>query len=101
MAQPDLITVDPKPIEYHKNGMLHRNHGKWEERNFHGYRQTRYTGEPWIFYICGFCGPSLHDGIDSIGHVLMWDRTETPCQMDTNSRVKINGHWYTHEKWDH
>jgi len=84
-----------------REGFLTRSHGQWEERDFHGYRQTRYQGEPWRFFICGFCGPRLSDGSDSIGHVLMWDGTETACQMDTKGRLKINGRWYDYDQWDH
>lgn len=102
MTQPELIETQRTPIEYIKGGMLHRNHGNWEERNFHGFRQVRYTGEPWIFYICGFTGPQLSDGSDGIGHVQMWGcEDETACQMDIKGRVRILGKWYDYSRWDH
>lgn len=101
MEQLSLIEIPSKPVEYIEDGMLHRNHGTWEERNFYGFRQTRYKGEAWRFYICGFTGPQLTDGSDGIGHVQMWDGGETPCQMDMKNRVRIAGRWYGHGHWDH
>ena len=101
MEQLNLIDVPSKPVEYVRDGMLHRNHGRWEERNFHGYRQTRYRGEPWMFYISGFTGPALPDGSDSIGHVLMFDGSYTACKMDMKDRVYVDGRWYSHRHWDH
>lgn len=103
MAQLSLIETESKPVEYRdKDGFLCRNHGTWEERDFHGYRQTRYPGEPWTFYITSFCGPALADGSDGIGHVSMFDKSSTtPCQMDMRNRVRIAGRWYSHKHWNH
>lgn len=101
MKQLILIETPSKPVEYIKDGMLHRNHGTWEERNFWGFRQTRYHGDPWQFYISGFSGPQLSDGSDGTGHVLKFDGGTLPCQMDMRGRVRIDGHWYSHKYWDH
>lgn len=101
MIQLTLIETESTPVEYIKNGILHRNHGHWEERNFHGFRQTRYKGDNWRFYIAWFSGPPLADGTDSIGKVQLWDGRLEPCQMDMDNRVKINGKWYDHQHWDH
>lgn len=104
MTQPELIQTKPQPVEYTKSGMLHRNHGHWTERNFHGFRQVQDIGNyghKWMFYICGFTGPQLSDGSDGIGHVQMFDQSETACQLDTRGRVLINGRWYDHSRWDH
>jgi hypothetical protein len=101
MEQPSLFEIQTRPVEYMKDGMLHRNHGTWEERNFWGFRQTRYPGEPWEFYITGFCGPKLADGSDGVGHVLKFDGGTYPCQMDMRSRVRIDGRWYGRKHWNH
>lgn len=102
MEQLTLLPVETKPVEYVKDGMLHRRHHWGVERNFGGIRQTKLKGEKrWQFYICGFTGPRLPDGSDGIGHVLCFDGGEVPCEMDMKGRVKINGRWYTYSSWDH
>lgn len=102
MTQPDLFATESIPIEFVRDGMLHRRHLWGEERNFQGYRQTRLNGErKWMFYICSFGGPKLSDGSDGTGNVLLFDGRTERCRMDTRSRVLISGHWYNHSKWDH
>jgi hypothetical protein len=96
-----LIDVPSIPVQYVKDGFTCGNHGTWEERDFYGYRQTRYKGDEWRFYITGFCGPRLPNGSDGTGHVLMMDRSTMPCPMDMKGRVRILGSWYSRKHWDH
>lgn len=97
MIQLSLIEVQSVPVEHVKNGLLHRNHGTWEERDFHGYRQTRYTGENWKFYVPWFssfnssrCSVSLFNG-----------KCKDGVEIDSKDRIKIKGRWYDRSKWDH
>ena len=101
MSQINLFTAAEVPVEFMKDGMLHRQHSWGLERNFHGFRQTKTHGEEWMFYVRGFTVPALPDGSDSIGNVRMFDGGYMPCQMDIKGRIFVEGRWYGRNRWDH
>ncbi|MDO3380419.1 hypothetical protein [Geoalkalibacter halelectricus] len=77
----------------------------WEERNFHGFRQTREkypngSHSEWIFYVSTFGGPVI-DGQDSIANVLMFDGSLRACPIDRKGRILIAGKWWDRRHWDH
>lgn len=95
--QPDLLQTERRPVESIKDGMLYRNHGTWEERNFHGYRQTREPGGQWRFYVPWFS--SSDNGKCSVQ--LFPDGHEDGIPINEAGSIKILGKWYKYDKWDH
>ena len=77
----------------------------WQERDYHGFRQTRTcnqfgTWSNWQFYVSTFGGPVV-DGRDTVANVLLTGGGTEACPLRPDSAVKIAGSWWGHEHWDH
>lgn len=77
--------------------------GNWEQRNFHGFHQSRERYDsgrkgPWRFYVTGFDVM----GQPNTANVLMADKTaKAVCRVDSTSRLLVLGKWYDSRRWNH
>ena len=77
--------------------------GNWEQRNFHGFIQSRerYASggkSNWKFCVTGFDV----NGQPDTANVLMADKkTKTICRIDKKGFLTVEGKRYSSRRWNH
>jgi hypothetical protein len=66
-----------------------------ETRDYHGFKQFRYPGDGWRFYISTFS----MDG--NTGHIAMSDGTLSDIPITKAGYISVNGRRFGPKSWDH